>query len=91
MKQEKIYLGNAKKGKDFEWGTVYNGAICLTGLKDYFAEYGFKGEKNGKQYIPISVVLGSKPDQYGNEISIQVNTWKPDKKAETKKEEELPF
>jgi hypothetical protein len=78
--QKKIYLGNAKPGKSFDWGQTFRGAITLDGLKEIFEQHGFTGNKNGKKYIPIDIVVGDKPDNFGNTLNITVNTWKPDQK-----------
>ena len=43
-------------------------------------------EINGKKYIKVNINLKDEADQYGKDVSITVDTWKPDaeKKAAPK-------
>jgi len=60
-------------------------------------------EYNGKKYIKVNINIKDEVDQYGKDVSITVDTWKPDseksatpKKVEakavvTEQEGDLPF
>lgn len=69
MAEEKIYCGSGKKRKDFAREVT----ICL---EDYPKEY--INEYKGKHYLKLNVVDKREPDQYGKDIFVTVNTWKPD-------------
>lgn len=83
MSEVKIYAGNGKKKFD----NLRAVTICLTDLpQEHVFEY------NGKKYIKLNVSDKKEADQYGKDIAVTVDTWKPDAKSETKKEEDiLPF
>jgi hypothetical protein len=88
--ENKIYVGS---GKEFgKYGDV-NIDICLSDLP---AEWRKKSEKNGKIYIKLTVSKKKEADKYGNTHAVSVNTFVPDKKADTKpkteaKSDDLPF
>jgi hypothetical protein len=55
------------------------GSICLSDLGDaYKAGHSAfnKSEKNGKVYANIAVWMNDQPDQYGNILSLQLNSKK---------------
>lgn len=82
--EKKIYVGSGKKSKD--WARKIS--ICLTDLpKDHIFEY------KGKKYIKLEIVDRKEPDNYGKDISVSVDTWKPEKKEETQKDDSdgMPF
>jgi hypothetical protein len=85
MSEEKtIYIGNGKKMKD-NW---FKSSLCLTDIpKEHTFEY------NGKKYIKVNINLKDEVDQYGKDVNITVDTWKPE--TQEKKTEEvsdgLPF
>jgi len=69
MSEKAIYIGNGKKQKD-NW---FKSSICLTDIPQ---EHVF--EFNGKKYVKVNVNVKDAPDQYGKDVSITVDTWKPD-------------
>jgi len=87
-KKETIYCGSGKKVN-----TQYGDFRAITlNLSDLPAEHIF--EYNGKKYIQLNVNDKKQVDNYGKDVSVSVNTWKPD--AEKKQVEEaapsdLPF
>lgn len=97
MSQEKIYVGSGKT-QSSKYGDFYKVSICLSDLpKEHITE-----AKNGKKYINLTVNKKREVDQYGNDLSVQVDTWKPDptkkEQAHTSKkeyaepvEDDLPF
>mgnify|MGYP000010409294 FL=1 len=62
------------------------GSICLTDLNEQ-AKKGhsaFSRGKNGKIYVNINLWVNETPDQYGNTISIQLNSKKEVRETEGK-------
>lgn len=85
MNQEKkIYVGSGKKKFD----NLRSISICLEDLKDYA-----KQSKNGKHYVDLNVSDKKEVDQYGKDIAVSIDTWKPEKLQNTsqKIENDLPF
>jgi hypothetical protein len=69
---EKIYVGSGKKSQDF----ARKISICLTDLpKEHIFEF------KGKKYIKLEVVDKKQPDQFGKDVSVSIDTWKPEPKA----------
>lgn len=99
MAQEKIYAGSGKT-QSGQYGEFYKVSICLTDIpKEYVTT-----AKNGKEYVNLVVNKKKETDQYGKDLSVTVDTWKPDqsntaKPAHTPKrqyitddlEDNLPF
>lgn len=88
-KKEKIYIGNGKTIEG-QYGTFRSSSICLTDIpKEHIFEY------NGKKYIKVIINDKKEVDQYGKNVSIQVDTWKPEKKEDTSNDdvapEDIPF
>lgn len=71
--QKTIYAGNGKKINS-TYGTFRSVSVCLTDLPQ---EHMSKG-KNGKTYITLNVNDKDQVDQYGNDVVVSVNTFKPD-------------
>lgn len=69
MSEKKIYIGNGVKQND-GW---LKSSFCLS---DIPTEHMF--EFNGKKYIKVNINLKDEADQYGKDVSITVDTWKPD-------------
>ena len=93
MNDQKIYVesGKTQSGK---FGEFYKVSICLSDLP---AEH-ITTAKNGKKYINLAVNKKQAPDQYGKDLSVQVDTWKPEAKVEEVKSvsvsnssDDLPF
>jgi hypothetical protein len=70
--QQTIYCGSGK-AKDGKFGEFFSISICLSDLpKEHISE-----AKNGKKYINLNINRKKEPDQYGKDLSVQVDTWKP--------------
>lgn len=86
---EKIYCGSGKQ-IDSQYGTFRSITVNLTDLpKEHIFEY------NGKKYIKLNVNDKRETDQYGKNVSVSVDTWKPEPKGNQEitepEEEDLPF
>lgn len=77
MSDQKIYVGSGKT-QSGKFGEFYKVSICLSDLP---AEH-ITTAKNGKKYINLAVNKKQAPDQYGKDLSVQVDTWKPEPKVE---------
>jgi hypothetical protein len=94
MSDQKIYVGSGKT-QSGKFGEFYKVSICLTDLP---AEH-ITTAKNGKKYINLAINKKQAPDQYGKDLSVQVDTWKPEAKVEEVKsvsasnsfDDNLPF
>lgn len=76
MDKKKIYLGNGKK-KSESW---LKGSLCID---DILANIdNATTSKNGKRYMSINISLYDKPNKYGNDVSITLDTWKPENKPQ---------
>jgi len=89
-----IYIGNGVKKAD-NWLTS---SLCLSDIpKEHMFEF------NGKKYIKVNINIKDEVDQYGKDVSITVDTWKPEaektaapktteaKAVVTEQEGDLPF
>ena len=90
MSKETIYCGGGKQVKG-EYGTFRAVTINLSNLP---AEHIFEYE--GKKYVKLNISDKREPDQYGKDVSVSVNTWKPEAQTEQKAQEaaqvnDLPF
>lgn len=66
--EKKIFVGSGKKKFD----NLSAISICLTDLpQEHIFEY------NGKKYIKLNVTTKKEADQYGKDISVSIDTWKP--------------
>lgn len=77
MSDQKIYVGSGKT-QSGKFGEFYKVSICLSDLP---SEH-ITTAKNGKKYINLAVNKKQAPDQYGKDLSVQVDTWKPEAKVE---------
>jgi len=83
-KEETIYCGSGKVMNP-KWLKV---TINPSKLADYIQEY------NGNKFIKLNINLKDEADQYGKDVSISIDTWKPEPQAETKATDtsnDLPF
>tara|TARA_R110000737_G_scaffold336064_1_gene355286 strand:- start:70 stop:351 length:282 start_codon:yes stop_codon:yes gene_type:complete len=93
MSKETIYCGGGKQVKG-EYGTFRAVTINLSNLP---AEHIFEYE--GKKYVKLNISDKREPDQYGKDVSVSVNTWKPgeaekgqeQEKPVSRKDDDLPF
>jgi hypothetical protein len=77
MENKTIYVGSGKTHQG-KYGEFFKVSICLSDLpKEFITE-----AKNGKKYINLSINRKKDPDQYGKDLSVQVDTWKPEPKQE---------
>ena len=71
MSDQKIYVGSGKT-QSGKFGEFYKVSICLSDLP---VEH-ITTAKNGKMYINLTINKKQAPDQYGKDLSVQVDTWK---------------
>jgi hypothetical protein len=67
-KQPKIFCGSGKKKSD----TWLQASINLDRIKEHIQEY------NGTKFIRVNINLKAEPDQYGKDVVITIDTWKPE-------------
>jgi hypothetical protein len=76
MSSEKIYCGSGKKIEG-QYGIFRKISVCLNDIpKEHINEY------NGKKYVSILVNDRKEADQYGKDISLTVDTYKPEAKTQ---------
>jgi hypothetical protein len=75
METKTIYCGSGKT-KTGKFGEFFSVSICLSDLP---AEH-ITTANNGKKYINLNINKKQQPDQYGKDLSVQVDTWKPESK-----------
>jgi len=83
-KQKKIYCGSGKKRSD-SWLSV---SINIDKIQDYIQEY------NGSKFVKLNVNVNREADQYGKDVSISIDNWKPEKLEKTSSKHDnydLPF
>ncbi len=68
MEEKKIYAGSGKIVTSWKRGI----SICLDDVQNYATK-----SKNGKFYVNLNVVDLKEPNQWGKDVSVEVNTWKP--------------
>lgn len=79
MKEKTIYCGSGKVMNQ-NWLKV---TINPDKLKEHIQEY------NGKRFIRLNVNVKDEPDQFGKDVSVSVDTWKPEPVHENPND--LPF
>ena len=80
-KEEIIYCGSGKVMSD-NWLKV---TINPAKIAKYIEEY------NGNKFVKLNINIKKEADQYGKNVSISVDTWKPEKKQTEVQEDDLPF
>jgi hypothetical protein len=81
MAEQKIFVGSGKK-KNENW-------LSITVNPDKLAEH--IKEYNGNKFVKLNINIG-KPDKYGKDVQVTVDTWEPKKEEKTfTKGEDLPF
>ena len=80
-KEETIYCGSGKVMSD-NWLKV---TINPAKIAKYIEEY------NGNKFVKLNINIKQEADQYGKNVSISVDTWKPEKKQSKVQEDDLPF
>lgn len=88
MEKKKVnYCGSGKTANDN--GTWIKASINVDKIKDFIEEY------NGSRFVKLNINIKDEVDQYGKNVSISIDEFKP--KAESKKQEveelndDLPF
>ena len=79
MSEKAIYCGSGKKQND-TWLKV---TINPDKLRDHIQTF------EGNKFIKLNINIKPEKDQYGKDVSITVDTWKPEKKQEPKEPEDL--
>ena len=72
--RDEIRAGNGRKVNDWKRGI----SICLDDIQN-FAEKA----KNGKFYVRLNVIDLKQANQWGKDVSVEVDTWKPDGRKST--------
>lgn len=67
MAEKVIYCGSGKKQND----TWIKATINVAKIKDHIQEF------EGTKFVKLNINIKDKPDQYGKDVSISVDTWKP--------------
>ena len=80
-KEEIIYCGSGKVMSD-NWLKV---TINPAKIAKYIEEY------NGNKFVKLNINIKKEADQYGKNVSISVDTCKPEKKQTEVQEDDLPF
>ena len=85
-KKELIRLGSGKKIND----TFFGSSFCITDALANAYEY------NGKQYCNINIAVFPEVDQYGKNVKVTLNDFKPKAKevatiAPINTKDDLPF
>ena len=75
MEDKKIYVGSGRKVNPYVRGI----SVCL----DDIQQYATRSEKNGKFYVKLNVVDLKQANQWGKDVSVEVDTWKPDGRKST--------
>ena len=70
-KEETIYCGSGKVMND-KWLKV---TINPLKIAEYIQEY------NNNKFVKLNINIKPESDQYGKDVSISVDTWKPEEKA----------
>jgi len=78
--EKKVYCGSGKKRSD-TWLSV---TINPDKLKDHIEEF------NGSKFVKLNINIKNEPDQFGKDVSVSIDTFKPEKKS-TKDDDGLPF
>jgi hypothetical protein len=73
--EKKIYCGSGKKRSD-NW---ISATINLDKIKEHIQEY------NGSKFIKVNINVKAEPDQYGKDVAITIDTWKPEQSENRQK------
>ena len=82
-KQEKIRCGSGKKKGEGWLQVTVNPDVISQHIQEF----------NGKKYVKLNINIG-KPDKYGKDVSISIDTWQPTPKENTASpisNDSLPF
>jgi len=83
MSKETIYCGSGKKQSE-KW---LKSSLCLSDIpKEHIFDY------NGKEYVKVNININEEPNQFGKDVSVSVDTFKPEStQKEDEKDSGLPF
>jgi len=89
QKTDKVFIGGGKKISG-QYGDFRSVSICLSKIP---ADAKF--EYNGQEYVKLNISDKKEADQYGKDVSVSINDWKPEAKSAPKVaagvDEDLPF
>jgi len=68
MDEKKVFAGMGKRVNDWKRGI----SVCLDDIQN-FAEKA----KNGKFYVRLNVIDLKQANQWGKDVSVEIDTWKP--------------
>ena len=71
--QEKIRLGSGKKKSE----TWFKTSLCIDDAIQHSFEY------NGKRYVKVDINVYAEPNQYGKDVQVTLDTYKPDQTKST--------
>jgi hypothetical protein len=72
--QEKIRLGSGKKKSE----TWFKTSLCIDDAIQHSFEY------NGKRYVKVDINVYAEPNQYGKDVQVTLDTYKPDQTKSAK-------
>ena len=70
----KQYIGNGTQKKS-DW---IKASICLDDIMKYVSDRAVQPANNGKTYINVDINLKDKPDQWGKDVAISIDTYRED-------------
>lgn len=82
--QKTIYCGSGKKQNE----TWIKATINVAKIKDHIEEF------NGNKFVRLNINIKPEKDQYGKDVSISIDEWKPEQAQAPQVEEDddgLPF
>lgn len=69
--EKTIYCGSGKKQNDGWIKATINPEV----LQEHIQEF------NGRTFVKLNINIKDEPDQYGKDVSISIDTWKPEPKV----------
>jgi hypothetical protein len=79
-----IYVGSGKTVSG-QYGTFRNVTLKLSELKNYIYEY------QGQKLVNLTINDKKETDQFGKNVSVTINDYKPENKEVVNKGDDLPF
>lgn len=86
-KPKTTYVGAGRK-KANDWLSI---TINPDKLQPFVEEF------NGNKFVRLNINIKAEPDQYGKDVSVSIDTWKPDQQpmdlgaGSNEPEDDLPF
>lgn len=81
METEKIYCGSGKS-KTGKFGDFQGVSICLDDIPNEH----ITTAANGKRYLNLNISKKKEVDKYGKDLTVTIDTWKPEPKNQAKQE-----